>query len=66
MEEVDKLAEGLAKKAKEQGDNDLAIILHVYLGSKHIGMSSEFARHSQAFAKDGLKTIKEFRNRKNN
>ena len=35
----------LADKAKLAEYNDLAIVLYTYLGSKHVGMGSEFARH---------------------
>ena len=63
---TDKQIEILARKAEREGDNDLAIVLHVYLGSKHMGMSSELARYCQTFAKEGLKSVKELLNRKNN
>ena len=63
---TDKQIKILARKAEREGNNDLAIVLHVYLGSKHAGMSSEFARCCQAFAKEGLKEIEMNLNRKNN
>lgn len=56
----------LARKAEREENNDLAIVLHVYLGSKHVGMGSEFARYCQTFAKEGLKEIEMHLNRKNN
>tara|TARA_Y100000310_G_scaffold344470_1_gene457408 strand:+ start:4770 stop:4964 length:195 start_codon:yes stop_codon:yes gene_type:complete len=56
----------LAEEAKLVGENDLAIVLYTYLGSKHVGMSSDFARNCQAFAREGARQIKLFKNRKNN
>tara|TARA_Y100000310_G_C20340118_1_gene649381 strand:+ start:226 stop:432 length:207 start_codon:yes stop_codon:yes gene_type:complete len=64
--EFEETVEYLADKAKAAEYNDLAIVLHVYLGSEKVGMSSEFARHCQAFAKEGLKEIKMHLNRDNN
>ena len=57
--------EKLAKKAQEAGENDLAIVLHTYLGSKCFGVGSEFAEYCQVFARQGIKHI-ESRNRRNN
>tara|TARA_Y100000310_G_C20543602_1_gene744520 strand:- start:43 stop:237 length:195 start_codon:yes stop_codon:yes gene_type:complete len=56
----------LARKATQEGNNDLAIVLHVYLGSKHVGMTSEFARHCQAFAREGAREINMRLNKRNN
>ena len=56
----------LADKAKLAEYNDLAIVLYTYLGSKHMGMGSDFARHCQAFAKEGAKEIEMYKNRINN
>ena len=55
----------LAEEAKIQGENDLAIILYTYLGSKHVGMGSEFARYCQTFAREGVKEIKKIKLRRN-
>jgi len=62
----DKELEILADEAKLLGENDLAIVLYTYLGSKHVGMGSEFARYCQAFAKEGIKEIELLNNRRNN
>lgn len=58
--------EEIAEEAKLTGDNDLAIVLYVYLGSDKLGMGSEFARHCQAFAKEGIKEIELHQSRRNN
>ena len=62
----DEELENLANEAKLLGENDLAIVLYTYLGSKHVGMGSEFARYCQAFAKEGIKEIELYKNRGNN
>ena len=62
----DEQIEILAKKAKREENNDLAIVLYTYLGSKHVGMGSEFARYCQAFAKEGAKEIEMHLNKRNN
>ena len=56
----------LADKAKLAEHNDLAIVLYTYLGSRKVGMSSDFARHCQRFAKIGAEQIELFKNRRNN
>jgi hypothetical protein len=56
----------LARKAEREENNDLAIVLYTYLGSKHVGMGSEFARYCQTFAKEGAKEIEMHLNRRNN
>ena len=62
----DEELENLADEANITGANSLAIVLYTYLGSKHVGMGSEFARYCQAFAKEGAKEIKMHLNRGNN
>ena len=62
----DELLEELAEEAGLAGENDLAIVLYTYLGSKHVGMGSEFARYCQAFAKEGVKEIEMYKNRRSN
>ena len=62
----DEQLEELAKEAKLVGESDLAIVLYTYLGSKHTGMGSEFARYCQTFAKEGIKEIEMHKNRRNN
>ena len=64
--EFEEVIETLADKARLAEYNDLAIVLYTYLGSKKIGMSSDFARHCQAFAKEGAKKIEVYQNTKNN
>ena len=54
---TDKQIEILARKAEREGNNDLAIVLYTYLGSKKVGMGSEFARYCQVFAKEGAKEM---------
>ena len=63
--EFENVIETLADKAKVAEHNDLAIVLYTYLGSKKVGMSSEFARHCRTFAKEGAKEIKRSLNRRN-
>ena len=58
--------EQIAEEAKAKGNNDLAIVLYVYLGSEKLGMSSDFARYCQVFAKAGITEIQEHKNRRNN
>ena len=60
------MIENLADKAKLAEYNDLAIVLYTYLGSEKAGMSSEFARHCQTFAKDMSKHIKMWERRDRN
>ena len=63
---TDKELEILAKQASLEGENDLAIVLYTYLGSKKVGISSDFARYCQVFAKEGIKELKLHKNRRNN
>ena len=63
---TDKQIEILARKAEREENNDLAIVLYTYLGSKKAGMGSEFARCCQIFAKEGVKEIEMHKNRRNN
>ena len=58
--------EQIAEEAKAKGNNDLAIVLYVYLGSEKLGMSSDFARYCQVFAKEGIKQVELNRHRRNN
>ena len=64
--EFEEVVENLANKAKLAEYNDLAIVLYTYLGSKKVGMGSEFARYCQTFAKEGAKEIEMRMNRRNN
>ena len=56
----------LADKAKAAEYNDLAIVLYTYLGAEKMGISSDFARHSQGFAKKASTEIELFNNIRNN
>ena len=56
----------LADKAELAEYNDLAIVLYTYLGSKKVGLGSDFARHCQTFAREGAKEIEMHLNRRNN
>ena len=62
----DKELTELAEEAQLVGERDLAIVLYTYLGSKHAGMGSDFARHCQTYAKEGAKEIGMHLNRGNN
>jgi len=64
--EFESVIEVLADKAKAAEYNDLAIVLYTYLGSKKLGMGSEFARYSQRFAERQAKEIDMIKNRRNN
>ena len=61
-----KRIEAIATEAIKEGNHDLAIVLHVYLGAEYAGMTSDFARHCQAFAKEGKDAINILENRSNN
>ena len=65
-EEFQEVMELLADKAKLAEYNDLAIVLYTYLGSEKAGVSSDFARHCQKFAKEMASKIELFENRRNN
>ena len=64
--EFEEVIEILADKAILAEYNDLAIVLYTYLGSKKVGMGSEFAKHCQVFAKEGVKQIELLKNKRNN
>ena len=64
--EFEETIENLADKARLAEHNDLAIVLYTYLGSRKVGLSSDFARYCQTFAKEGVKKIEIHQNRKNN
>ena len=56
----------MAKACKESGENNLAIVLYTYLGSRKIGLDGFFAKHCQEFAKEQLPEIQKTLKRKNN
>ena len=64
--EFETVIETLADKAKLAEYNDLAIVLYTYLGSEKAGVSSDFARHCQLFAKDASKQISMWEGRDRN
>ena len=47
----------LAEEAKESGDNQLAIVLHTFMGARHAGLAKEFALYCQDWAKAGSEWI---------
>jgi len=53
----DKILNEMAKEAETKGDNNLAIVLHVFLGAKKAGIGGLFAEHCQDFARSGLEII---------
>jgi len=65
-QEFEKVIETLADKAKLAEYNDLAVVLYTYLGSRKLGVSSDFARYCQDFAKEASKDIELFNKRQNN
>lgn len=54
MKELEKIAE----EAREAGNNNLAIVLLVYLGSVKSGVDNAFAHHCQDFANNASEQIK--------
>ena len=58
--------EDLADKANAMGDNNLAIVLYTFLGSRKAYMEKEFATHCQDWAKRRVNEIKRIKNCKNN
>jgi hypothetical protein len=63
---TDEELETIADEAEALGNRDLAIVIYTYLGSKKVGMGSEFARYCQDFAREGIKQIEFHKNRRNN
>ena len=62
---INNQAEVLAEEAKAEGNTDLAIVLYTYLGSEKLNMGSDFARHCQLFAREGIKEIEGRKNKRN-
>jgi len=58
--------EKIADEAHASGNNDLSIVIYTYLGSRKVGMGSDFARYCQEFAREGIKQIEFNNNRRNN
>ena len=55
----------MADECKARGENNLAIVLYAYLGSKKAGLDSLYAAHCQDFARSGLNIIDQEKLRKN-
>jgi hypothetical protein len=65
-ETLDDTLKEMAEALKEHGENNLAIVLYTYLGSRKIGLDGFFAKHCQEFAKEQLPEIQKTLKRKNN
>jgi hypothetical protein len=57
-ETLDDTLKEMAEALKEHGENNLAIVLYTYLGSRKAGLDGYFAKHCQEFAKKGSENIK--------
>ena len=60
-ETLEMIIEELADECRDNGQNNLAIVLYSYLGSKKAGVDSIFAKHCQGFAKTGVKMIEKLK-----
>ena len=56
----------MAEALEEHGENNLAIVLYTYLGSRKVGLDGYFAQHCQEFAKKGSEDINKFLQKGNN
>ena len=65
-ETVEDSLKEMAKACEESGENNLAIVLYTYLGSRKIGLDGYFAKHCQEFAKKGSKEINKYLKKGNN
>ena len=65
-ETIEDVLEELAISLKESGENNFAIVVYAYLGSRKIGLDGYFAEHCQRFCKDQMPEIKKASKRKNN
>ena len=65
-ETLDDTLKEMAEALKEHGENNLAIVLYTYLGSRKIGLDGYFAAHCQEFAKKGSKDINKYLKKENN
>ena len=65
-ETLDDTLKEMAEALKEHGENNLAIVLYVFLGSRKVGLDGYFAKHCQEFAKEQLPEIKKALKRDNN
>ena len=62
----DEELENLADEANITGNNNLAIVLYTFLGSKKTDMDKEFAYYCQVWAKKRVKEIEQLQKRRNN
>ena len=65
-ETIEDVLEQMAEALKEAGENNFAIVMYAYLGSRRIGLDGYFAKHCQEFAKEQMPEIKKALKRKNN
>ena len=65
-ETLDDTLEGMAAACEKSGENNLAVVLYTYLGSRKIGLDGYFAKHCQEFARKGSENIKKHLKRGNN
>ena len=65
-ETLDDTLNEMAVALKEHGENNLAIVLYTYLGSRKVGLDGYFAKHCQEFAKKDSENIKKNLKRENN
>jgi len=56
----------MAEALKDHGENNLAIVLYTYLGSRKIGLDGYFAKHCQEFCKEQMPELQKTLKRKNN
>ena len=65
-ETLDDTLKEMAEALKEHGENNLAIVLYTYLGSRKVGLDGYFAQHCKEFAKKGSEDINKFLQKGNN
>jgi hypothetical protein len=63
---LEEVVESMADECKANEQNNLAIVLYAYLGSKKAGLDRLFAKHCQDFARSGLDMIKDMESKENN
>ena len=65
-ETLDDTLKDMAAACEKSGEDNLAVVLYTYLGSRKIGLDGYFAKHCQEFAKKGSENIKKHLKRGNN
>ena len=63
---TNKELEDLADEANIKGDNNLAIVLYVFLGSRKVFLDGAFAKMAKAWAEERVKEINLFNKRADN